>query len=84
MTSEQGEIEMQLHEYVWVLYEMQGREPSEEDESCAGGRAATQAEAVREAAHYLSQYANDNTGFRYEVFEVTRRSLGGLTRLPDA
>ena len=75
---------MQLHEYEWVLYEMQGREPSEEDEPHAGGTAATQAEAVRKAAHYLSQYANDDTGFRYEVFEVTRRSLGGLTRVPDA
>ena len=75
---------MQLHEYEWVLYEMQGREPSEKDEPQAGGTAATQAEAEREAAHYLDQYANDDTGFRFEVFELARKSLGGLARLPDA
>lgn len=75
---------MQLHEYEWVLYEMIGGEPSEKDTPHAGGSAATRDEAEREAAHYLSQYANDDTGFRFEVFEVTRKSLGGMARVPDA
>lgn len=75
---------MELHEYEWALYEMRGREPSKDDEWNAGGTALTQADAEREAMHYLSQYANDDTGFRFEVYEVTRKSLGGLARLPDA
>lgn len=74
----------ELHEYEWALYEMRGHRPSDKDNWHAGGTATTQAEAEREAAHYLSQYANGDTGFRFEVFEVTRKSLGGLARLPDA
>lgn len=74
----------ELHEYEWALYEMHGHRPSDKDNWHAGGTATTQAEAEREAAHYLGQYANDDTGFRFEVFEVTRKSLGGLARLPDA
>lgn len=74
----------ELHEYEWALYEMRGHRPSDKDNWHAGGTATTQAEAEREAAHYLGQYANDDTGFRFEVFEVTRKSLGGLARLPDA
>lgn len=69
----------ELHEYEWALYEMRGHRPSDKDNWHAGGTAPTQAEAEREAAHYLGQYANDDTGFRFEVFEVTRKSLGGLT-----
>ena len=75
---------MELHEYEWELREMAGREPSERDIWVAGGSASNREDAEREAAHYLSQYANDDTGFRFEVFEVTRKSLGGLARLPDA
>ena len=75
---------MGLREYEWALYEMCGKAPSSADNCYAGGTAPTQAEAEREAAHYLQQYANDDTGFRFEVFEVTRKSLGGLARLPDA
>ena len=75
---------MELSEYEWALYEMLGRKPSEKDNWQAGGTAPTQEEAEREAMHYLSQYANDDTGFRFEVYEVTRKSLGGLARLPDA
>lgn len=56
-----------------------GREPSKDDDWHAGGTASTREEAEREAAHYLGQYANDDTGMRYEVYEVTRKSLGGLT-----
>lgn len=74
----------ELHEYEWAMYEMRGHRPSDKDNWHAGGTATTQAEAEREAAHYLGQYANDDTGFRFEVFEVTRKSLGGLARLPDA
>lgn len=73
---------MELHEYEWALYEMVG-EPLG-DMWQAGGTAPTREEAEREAMHYLSQYANDDTGFRFEVYEVTRKSLGGLVRLPDA
>ena len=75
---------MELHEYEWELREMVGREPSERDIWVAGGNAGDLGVAEREAAHYLSQYANDDTGFRFEVFEVTRKSLGGLARVPDA
>jgi hypothetical protein len=75
---------MELHEYEWELREMAGREPSERDIWVAGGSASKREDAEREAAHYLSQYANDDTGFRFEVYEVTRKSLGGLARLPDA
>ena len=74
---------MNAHEYEWVLYEMRGRTPSTNDYWQAGGTASTQSEAEREAAHYLSQYANDDTGFRFEVYEVTRKSLGGLARIPE-
>jgi hypothetical protein len=75
---------MELHEYEWALYEILGRESSKDDEWQAGGIASTQAEAEREAMHYLSQYRSENTGFRFEVYEVTRKSLGGLALLPDA
>jgi hypothetical protein len=75
---------MELHEYEWELREMAAREPSERDIWVAGGTATTREEAEREAMHYLGQYANDDTGMRYEIFEVTRKSLGGLTCLPDA
>lgn len=75
---------MELHEYEWALYEMRGHRPSDKDNWHAGGTATTQAEAEREAAHYLGQYANDDIGFRFEVFEVTRKNLGGFARLPDA
>ena len=74
---------MELHEYEWALYEVSTR-AGESDCWQAGGSAPTQAEAETEATHYLSQYANDDTGFRFEVFEVTRKSLGGLARWPDA
>jgi hypothetical protein len=72
---------MELHEYEWVLYEVQA---GWADSPQAGGTAGTREDAEREALHYLSQYANDDTGMRYEIFEVTRKSLGGLARLPDA
>lgn len=75
---------MELHEYEWALYEMHGREPSEKDSWQAGGTAPTREEAEREAGHYLNQYANDDSGFRFEVFEVTRKSLGGMAHIPDA
>lgn len=74
------EIEMALHEYEWALYEMVGSDPSENDTWNAGGTTQIQEDAEREAMHYLSQYANDETGFRFEVFEVTRKSLGGIVR----
>lgn len=72
---------MELHEYEWALYEV---ENSKVENWQAGGTAPTREEAEREAMHYLSQYANDDTGMRYEIFEVTRKSLGGTARLPDA
>jgi hypothetical protein len=75
---------MELHEYEWELREMVGREPSDLDIWVAGGSACDQHGAEKEATYYLSQYANDDTGFRFEVFEVTRKSLGGLARVPDA
>ena len=75
---------MQLHEYEWELKEMAGKEPSEQDIWVAGGSAPERHSAEGEAAHYLSQYANDDTGFRFEIFEVARKSLGGLARIPDA
>ena len=75
---------MQLHEYEWELKEMTGKEPSEQDVWVAGGSSSERHSAVSEAAHYLTQYANDHTGFRFEIFDVTRKSLGGLARIPDA
>lgn len=75
---------MELHEYEWELLEMVGCKPSKRDIWVAGGSACDRSGAEKEAAHYLSQYANDNTGFRFEVYKVTRKSLGGLARLPDA
>jgi hypothetical protein len=73
---------MELHEYEWALYEVCG-EPLG-DMWQAGGTAPNREDAEREALHYLSQYVSDNkAGFRYEIFEVTRKSLGGLARLPD-
>jgi|JI9StandDraft_1071089.scaffolds.fasta_scaffold70487_6 hypothetical protein len=75
---------MELHEYEWALYEMVG-EPLG-DMWQAGGTAPNREDAEREAMHYLSMYASDDNkfAFRYEMFEVTRKSLGGLARLPDA
>ena len=75
---------MELHEYEWELREMVGREPSERDIWVAGGSAGKRDDAEREARHYLSKYANDDFGVRFEVCEVTRKSLGGLARLPAA
>lgn len=75
---------MEKIEYEWALYEMAGKTPADGDSWQAGGTAATRDEAEREAAHYLEheQYANDDVGFRFEVFEVRRRSLGGVARIP--
>jgi hypothetical protein len=73
---------MELHEFEWALYEIVG-EPLG-DLWQAGGTAPMREEAEREAAHYLSQYASDYTDMRYEIFEVTRKSLGGVTRVPNA
>lgn len=73
---------MELHEYEWVLYEIVGGPLGNLFQ--AGGTAPTREEAEREATHYLNEYANDSTGFRFEVFEVTRKSLGGMAHLPDA
>lgn len=75
---------MELHEYEWALYEMRGPDPSKDDDWSAGGTHPTEEGAFGEAMHYLQQYANDDTGFRFEVFEVTRKSLGGVARVPDA
>ena len=73
---------MELHEFEWALYEVVG-EPLG-DMWQAGGTSPTREGAEREASHYLNQYANDDTGFRYEIFEVTRKSLGGRLHVPDA
>jgi hypothetical protein len=75
---------MELHEYEWALYEMVG-EPLG-DMWQAGGTAPNREDAEREAVHYLTMYASDDktSAFRYELFEVTRKSLGGLAHLPDA
>lgn len=75
---------MEILKYEWELLEMAGQEPSDLDWLVAGGSADNLEDARREANHYLSQYANDDTGFRFEVYEVTRKSLGGQIRLPDA
>lgn len=69
---------MELHGYEWALYEMRGPEPSKDDEWFAGGTASTHAEAEREAMHYLSQYANDDTGFWFEAWEVTRKRVANM------
>lgn len=65
---------MVLQEYEWVLYEVENNNVKSWQ---SGGTALTLEEAEREAKHYLSQYVNDDTEMRYEIFEVTRKSLGG-------
>lgn len=67
---------MQTVEYEWVLLDVP------DDNWQAGGTAPTQVDATREAMHYLEQYANDDVGMRFEVFKVTRESLGGIARIP--
>lgn len=74
---------IELREYEWALYEMIGRESSKDDCWIAGGTASTQADSEREATRYLKEYANDDTGFRFEVWEVMRDSLGGIAILPE-
>ena len=75
--------QIELRGYEWALYEMIGREPSKGEFWIAGGIESTQAEAEREAKRYLKEHSNDDTGFRFEVWEVTRKSLGGFSILPE-
>jgi hypothetical protein len=65
-------------EYEWALYEMP------DEVYAAGGSAPTKEEAEREGYHYLEQYALDDVALRLEFFEVTRKSLGGIERVPNA
>lgn len=48
----------------------------------AGGTAPDRESAEREAMHYLSQYANDDTGMRVVVYEVTRKTLRIVEQWP--
>lgn len=65
-------------EYEWALYEMP------DEMYVAGGSAPTHEEAEQEGYHYLEQYAQDGGALKLEFFEVTRKSLGGIERVPNA
>lgn len=73
-----------VREFEWALYEMQGTDPSPADEWAAGGVAPARDDAEAEALRYLVQYASEGAGARIEIFEVTRKSLGGVARLSGA
>jgi hypothetical protein len=64
---------MVLQEYEWVLYEVENNNVKYWQ---TRGTALTLEEAEQKAKRWLSQHFTRGCSLRYEIFEVTRKSLG--------